>query len=210
MQNVFKRVSKKLIILCLMLSFIVLPTQVFAHNVTNDSNVTLIDVENKSIEEIAESLGIDPSKIVSYGTYRFDDECKSQISPQSIFGVYPSVTSRGEVWGAYPISTDYVTGGPGGTTFKHTYTHTESMTQTNTLGISAYDISLGLSYGGTTTFQLTKEVSTIIPPNTNCYINIHVIYDSYTFDLVDPWDGSIDGYGSARVPKGLAYLVVED
>jgi hypothetical protein len=183
-----------------------------------------VTVNPDNVEELAASLGIDPSKIISVKT--FTD--KSQNKDKGINGTgsiqplyYGEITLRnircnpGAQWGVNPIATDYVTGGPYGSNFSKTYTQSiqanYSYSVSSGFTLPAATVTASLGFDVTSYYARSDTYSTSVPANKNIYVRVYPIYDVYNYDIYkESWGTPLyEGYGIARYPSGLAFITVD-
>lgn len=180
-------------------------TKEYSKDIVEVDSKDVVEVDSSNIESISKAIGIPKERISSVKVY-YDPNLKLEFNIQPMYLGNCRITSGPrEAWGTNPIAKTYATGGSGGSNFSKTYTQTVSFSQSNTIGLSAGEVSAELGFGSGTEYSVTDTFSSDIPANSSGYLYVYPIYDSYDFSIYNVW-GSYVGSGNALRPIGLGFI----
>lgn len=204
-----KKYGKIFALMALALSMGLSSTQAYASdNVTSISNVNsfksdVVYADYNNLEDLANKLGVSKESLENAQIYLFDENTgEISASPKFIYQ-FANISGPREAWGSRPISTDWLGNGVS-ETFK--ISEGVAFQQSNNLNIGDKDVSVGLGFGKTLTYQLEKSFTVTNNSGKGDYVYFYAIYDSYTFDINNIFSGNREGFGSALKPRGIAVL----
>lgn len=172
------------------------------------------EIDTDLSNEIIKQYELDGKEVLDIKILHNTDS-ESFTSIQSVWGCptggydVKNVKRGGESWGLNDFARYYLAPGGG---FSRSISRTEEHNYSFSVGFeSEKSISAELGYGFTTSRTVTEEISYTNPESYSQYLSLHVIYQSYSYDLYTCGHigspSSKIGSGTVLIPVGIAQVV---